>query len=303
MPVGTVGTHYGDYVYALRPWSFSTSLIPVVLGTALSFRSTGVVNIPLFLLTALSVLAVHGAGNLVNTYYDYMKGVDKAENRWMGNRVLVDRRLTPSQVATFGAALYAVGTVVFAVILSLSSARIDRLALLFFGGLSGSFLYTGGIGLKYYAVGDVVILLTFGPLSVLFAYTVQTGRLSLAPILLDIPLALHVEAVLHAKHARDADLHHSVNLLTLPIILGRTLSYFFFTLLLFIPYFTFIFMGFYYSRFFWIPAATVLYAFDLEKKFRAGDLTDMPQKTVRLHLPVAFLYILCCLLAGRIPFL
>ncbi|XP_062505623.1 ubiA prenyltransferase domain-containing protein 1-like [Corticium candelabrum] len=302
MAGAAVGTQFGDYVSALRPWSFSTSLVPVMLGTALAYRATGVIHIPLLFLTSISVLTVHGAGNLVNTYYDYMKGVDKADNVGIWNRVLVDRKLSPHQVATFGGALYAVGTIMFAMIVSLSSARIDRLALLFFGGLSGSFLYTGGIGLKYYAVGDVVVLLTFGPVSVLFAYTVQTGSLSVAPIFLDIPLALHVEAVLHVKHARDAAFHQKVGLVTLPNVLGRTLSYFYFTLLLFVPYFTFIAFGIYYSRYFWIPAATVLYAFDLEKKFRSEDLTDMPEKTVRLHLPVACLYIVCCLLAGQIPF-
>lgn len=298
----SVGMHFGDYVSALRPWSFATSLVPVTLGTALAYRATSLFSAPLFILTSLSVLSVHGAGNLVNTYYDYIKGVDTAENRSMGNRVLVDRKLTPNQVATFGASLYALGTVIFAVIVSLSTVQLDRLALLFFGGLSGSFLYTGGIGLKYYVVGDVVVLLTFGPLSVLFAYTVQSGQLSVAPIILDIPLVLHVEAVLHVKHARDAGIHDSVNLVTLPIILGKTLSYFFFTLLLFIPYFMFIFMGFYYSQFFWIPAVTVLLAFDLEKRFRAGHLTTLPTDTVKLLLPVACLYIYSCLFAKRIPF-
>lgn len=62
-----------DYVLSLRPWSFSASLTPVALGAALAYKSNSAFSIPVFLVTCLTVLAVHGAGNLVNTYYDYVK--------------------------------------------------------------------------------------------------------------------------------------------------------------------------------------------------------------------------------------
>ncbi len=57
-----------------------------------------------------------------------------------------------------------------------SPARMELLALVYFGGISSSFLYTGGIGLKYIALGDVIIMLTFGPVSVLYSFIAQTGN-------------------------------------------------------------------------------------------------------------------------------
>lgn len=56
------------YVLALRPWSFSASLTPVALGSALAYKLEGSVDVVILLVCAVAVLVVHGAGNLVNTY-------------------------------------------------------------------------------------------------------------------------------------------------------------------------------------------------------------------------------------------
>ena len=288
------------YVAAVRPWSLSVSLMPVLLGTTLSYRATGTISATLVFLTAIAIAAIHGAGNLVNTYYDFMNRVDRAENTETEDRTLVDGRLSPDQVSTLGAALYCFGMVVFALACALSPARIEQMALLFFGGLTGSFLYTGGIGFKYYALGDIVVILTFGPLAVLFTYLAQTGSLSLAPILLDIPLALHTEAVLLAKCAKEAEYS---NVRTLPFLLGKSGSYFMYTAVLFIPYITFIFIAFNVSLWFILPAATVVPAFDLEKLFRAGRLKNLHRETLRVTSVMGCLYIASCCLAKNIPFM
>lgn len=88
-----------SYVLALRPWSFSSSLVPVFLGSALAYRSQGVLDPRLLLGCAVAVLAVHGAGNLVNTYYDFSKGIDHKKS---DDRTLVDRILEPQDVVWFG---------------------------------------------------------------------------------------------------------------------------------------------------------------------------------------------------------
>lgn len=79
----------------------------------------------------------------------------------------------------------------------LSPARMEHLALVYFGGLSSSFLYTGGIGLKYIALGDLIILIIFGPISVIFSYMSQTGNINWALIYYAIPLALNTEVRLY----------------------------------------------------------------------------------------------------------
>jgi len=99
-----------------------------------------------------------------------MQGVDSKKS---DDRTLVDRLLSPSDVVTMGAVSYCVGCAGFLLLSALSTAPLEHLALVYFGGLSASFLYTGGLGLKYIALGDIAIMLTFGPVTVLFAYISQ----------------------------------------------------------------------------------------------------------------------------------
>lgn len=88
------------YLLALRPWSLSASLVPTLLGSALAYRSSTPhgFNFLTFILTIFTVVTVHGAGNVVNTYYDYVKGID---NRKSDDRTLVDHILTKDQVKKY----------------------------------------------------------------------------------------------------------------------------------------------------------------------------------------------------------
>lgn len=85
------------YLLALRPWSLSASLVPTLLGSALAYRSTAPYefNLLTLILTIFTVVTVHGAGNVVNTYYDYVKGID---NRKSDDRTLVDHILSEDEV-------------------------------------------------------------------------------------------------------------------------------------------------------------------------------------------------------------
>ena len=64
------------------------------------------------------------------------------------DRTLVDEILTPAQVSNYGVSLYALGTLGFLALGHISPAPVQMLAVVYFGGLSASFLYTGGVGLK-----------------------------------------------------------------------------------------------------------------------------------------------------------
>lgn len=129
------------YVLALRPWSFSASLTPVALGSALAYKLEGSVDLVILMVCAVAVLVVHGAGNLVNTYYDFSKGIDHKKS---DDRTLVDEILAPQDVVLFGALLYSLGCLCATLLYFLSTLRLEHLALIYFGGLSSSFLYTGG---------------------------------------------------------------------------------------------------------------------------------------------------------------
>lgn len=83
------------YLLALRPWSLSASLVPTILGSAIAYRTPGDFNLLTFILTIFTVITVHGAGNVVNTYFDFVKGID---NRKSDDRTLVDHILSKDEV-------------------------------------------------------------------------------------------------------------------------------------------------------------------------------------------------------------
>ncbi|XP_053307798.1 ubiA prenyltransferase domain-containing protein 1 [Spea bombifrons] len=288
------------YVLALRPWSFSASLTPVALGSALAYRSEGALDFLLLLACAVAVLSVHGAGNLVNTYYDFSKGIDHKKS---DDRTLVDRILEPQDVVRFGVFLYTLGCVCAACIYFLSRLKLEHLALIYFGGLSSSFLYTGGIGFKYVALGDLVILITFGPLAVMFAHSVQVGYLTVTPLLYAIPLALSTEAILHSNNTRDVESDRQAGIVTLAILIGPTLSYMLYNLLVFLPYLIFSILATRYTISMALPLLTIPMAFNLERQFRSQNFSKMPQRTAKLNLLVGLFYVFGIVLspAGSLP--
>lgn len=205
-------------------------------------------------------------------------------------------------MVSLGAVLYMAGCVGFIFLSILSPAKMEHLALVYFGGLSSSFLYTGGIGLKYIALGDVLILIIFGPISVLFAFMAQTGYCDWTTIYYAIPLALNTEAILHSNNTRDAESDKKVGIVTLAIIIGRTASHVLYALLLFTPYSIFVVFGVKYSYWFILPLITLPQAFKIEKQFRnATTLQCVPRQTAKLNLFFGILFVIgiCC--ASQLP--
>ena len=288
MSLPTHLSQFSKYLIALRPWSFTISLTPVLLGCCLAYKRTGDFDLIVCLITCVTALCVHSAGNLVNTYYDFCKGVDSKKS---DDRTLVDNILTTEDVVNLAGVLYTCGCVGVLCLGVISKARLELLAVIYFVGMTGSFLYTGGLGLKYIALGDVLIFLTFGPLTVLFAYLAQSGYLSLVPILYAIPLAVNTETILHANNTRDMEDDKVKGVVTLAILCGKTGSYALFLFTLFLPYVALVYITLYHSVWFVVPSVTIVLALKFERLFRLGHLSKLPQRLAGLNLQLGLLYV------------
>lgn len=284
----------GKYLAALRPWSFPASITPVALGTTLAYKTTGSFHPVIFGTTIFTALCVHAAGNLVNTYYDYLRGID---NKKSDDRTLVDKVMSPNDVAWYGGLLYFCGCLGYLTLTFISSAKTEHLTLVYFCGLSSSFLYTGGLGLKYVALGDLLIVVTFGPLTVVFAYLSQSGQLNTFPLFYALPIALNTEAILHSNNARDMESDRQAGIITLAILLGQTGSYMLFCILLFVPYIIFIIFGLHFTVWMFLPVFSIIFAFELEKQFRRCEMDTVPQQVAKLNLIMGSLYIVACLVS------
>ena len=308
------------FVSSLRPWTFTASLTPVILGSVLAYRSHNLFRWHLLVLSLGAVLAVNGAGNIVNTYFDSMrrhphnsqrnKLVQTSQNVHQRPAIVQPR---PSEdhthseqtlLVNYAAYLYGFGMACLWLLIYCSPAKSEFLAGMFFGGLSSSFLYTGGVGLKYYILGDLVVMFTFGPLSVLFSYGVQCGEFPISPLLLALPLALSTEAILHSKHIRQIDEDDRAGVLSLAVLLGKQGSYFFFTLLLFVPYLVFVILATQFSLALGLPLLTMPFAFQLERRLREkGPSHLISTSAAKLNLAMSVLFITGCLFASQLPFI
>lgn len=160
-----------------------------------------------------------------------------------------------------------------------------------------------GIGFKYVALGDLVILITFGPLAVMFAYAVQVGSLAVFPLVYAIPLALSTEAILHSNNTRDMESDGDAGIVTLAILIGPTFSYVLYTTLLFLPYLIFSILATHCSISLALPLLTIPMAFSLERQFRSQTFNKLPQRTAKLNLLLGLFYVFGIILApaGSLP--
>ena len=218
---------------AARPWSFTATLSPVLLGTALAFKVEDKFRLLRLVLSLLVTLSVHAAGNLMNTYFDFKNGVDTASS---SDTILVNGQLEPSQVARLIGWSYAIAACAAAPLPLVSRAPLPLLLLHLVAGAASAFVYTGGPGLKYKALGDVLISSTFGPLLVSFAFLVQAGSTGWGALLASLPITSHIEAILHANNARDVkeDLANGVR--TVAAALPEPASFALYAGLLFAPF-------------------------------------------------------------------
>lgn len=287
-----VDTHQKDVVFskywkAIRPWSFLVSFNPVLLAACLAFKIYGIFNV--FLLTAalLTIVAVHAAGNLVNTYYDFKKGVDGKQS---DDRTLVDGSMSVEEIAQFTTLCYCVASAGLFTLLVFSPASKLSLAIVYCCGLLGSFIYTGGLGLKYIALGDIAILVIFGPLTFTFAFLSVCGKISLTALLYVVPLVLNSECILHANNFRDHDKDKSAGIVTLSILLGKKLSAIFFYAAMFLPYLMILYTAVSLSSWFYLPFVTMYLALPMVKSFIAGDLQELPQRLAKHHMIFGIAY-------------
>ena len=220
------------WLTAVRPFAYTASLLPVLLGLAISVYLGFPVKWGLFGLTLLGVLCFHTAANLLNDCYDHKRGLDRDVLPMSG--AIVRGWLSEKQV--FRAAM-----------LCLVLGTSCGLALTHFCGWGG--LALGGIGavialgytrsgfcFKYFALGDAVIFIAFGILPVFGTYWVQSQTFSLLPLLWSIPISCYTVGILHGNNWHDLNSDAASGCRTVANLLGPNGSRLYYRFLVLGPY-------------------------------------------------------------------
>jgi 1,4-dihydroxy-2-naphthoate octaprenyltransferase len=207
------------WLAALRPVSFTASVIPVLVGTAIAADEE--FHPLLFVLALAGSIAIHAGTNLVNDYFDYVKGTDSAES--LGPSGMIQRGiLSPRAVLAGGIGAFAVGATFGLIITAMTGWPV--LALGVASVLAGYFYTASPFSLAYRGLGEVVVFVFMGPVIVLGAYYVQTETWAWAPFIASVPVGLLVAAILHANNVRDIENDRRNNKWTLAALAGRPLA-------------------------------------------------------------------------------
>jgi 1,4-dihydroxy-2-naphthoate octaprenyltransferase len=202
---------------AVRPFAYSASVIPVALGGLWAFAE-GPINWVNFVLAVIAGVLFHTGTNLVNDYYDFKKGVDRA-GTFGSSGVLVAGLMRPQQILRGGIFSFILGIVLGLYLVTQAGWPILVLGII---GFLGGFFYTAGpLNYKYYALGELGVFIMMGVLMVLGGYLVQNRPFDWNVLLFSLPIALLVAAILQANDIRDIANDRVANIKTMAMTMGK----------------------------------------------------------------------------------
>jgi 1,4-dihydroxy-2-naphthoate octaprenyltransferase len=182
-----------------------------------AFRD-GKFDLAKWLLLALGLIFSHATNNLLNDYTDYNRGVDQ-DNYYRaqyGPQPLVHGLMTKRQHLTYAGITGAIALVLGLILVAMTS--LWTLLLLAIGVFFVLF-YTWP--LKYIALGELSVLLVWGPLMIGGGYFVLTGSWSWTVVLASLPYALGVTGVIFGKHIDKYEMDKERHIHTLPVVIGE----------------------------------------------------------------------------------
>lgn len=203
-----------------RAWSFNITFICVTLGTVLAGRQ-GKISLLLYGLTLLGAILIHAAANTLNDYLDFIHKVDtpQAPTALYRPHPIFTHLLTPLKLLKLSIALFA-GAIVLGIALAIF--RSPWLWLLLPFGLILAVFYTATPkALKYRALGEASVFLSFGPLLTEGAYGIQQQTLTLKVLLISLPIGFGVALILLANNLRDRTFDAQSGIKTIATLLEK----------------------------------------------------------------------------------
>jgi len=174
-----------------------------------------------WLLLTVGIVFAHAANNLLNDLTDYSRGVDQ-DNYYRaryGPQPLTHGFMTVRQSKTYAAISLGIG--LLAGVYFIFTIGWGALILLA-AGLFFVLFYT--YPLKYIGLGEIAVLIVWGPLMIGGGYYVITGMWSWNVVLAGLPYALGVTGVIFGKHIDKVEDDRNKGIHTVPVLIGEAVS-------------------------------------------------------------------------------
>ena len=167
------------WIYAARPKTLFIGAAPILIGTIMALQK-GVFHPLIFLWTILGALFIQIGTNYSNDYFDFLKGADTASRK--GSYKVLQQGLISPQAMKFGFIFCFAIAALCSLVLALHAGSI----ILIIGALCIAFsiLYTAPpFPLAYLGLGDLFVLIFYGPVATICCYYLQTLHISIEVII------------------------------------------------------------------------------------------------------------------------
>ncbi len=208
------------WLISTRAAVFVMTFLSACIAGILAFQQ-GKFNFLYWLLVSIGLVFAHATNNLINDYVDYSKGVDQ-ENYYRsqyGPQPLVHGLLTKRQVLNY---ILVTGSIALSAGLALVFLRGELTWLFLLLGAFFLVFYT--FPLKYFGLGEITVLIVWGPLMIGGGYYVIAGNWDWNVVIASLPYALGVTGVLFGKHIDKYEMDKKKRIYTLPVLLGERLA-------------------------------------------------------------------------------
>ena len=208
------------WLSAARPKTLGAAFAPVFIGACLAY-SDGVLNLWLVLACLIGAINLQLGTNFANDYFDFVKGAD-TEDRLGPVRATAAGWVTPEQMrwATILVYLALIPTAVF--LISVGGWPITLIGI---ASVICSVAYTGGpFPLAYLGLGDIFVLVFFGPIAVGGTYYTQALTVPPEALVAGLMPGLIATALLAVNNLRDVPTDRVANKRTLAVRFGETFA-------------------------------------------------------------------------------
>ena len=208
------------WVRIIRPQTLFASLVPVLVGLRVASGLPSAAHHPLLagILTAICAVSLQVLANLINDYYDFVRGTDKAGRQGF-KRALAEGEVSMGQMkaACLTALAITVATGFYLVLVGgWIILAIGLSAILF------AWLYTAtSHSLSYLGIADMFVFLYYGVIASAGTTYIITQAFSTTSFLAGAVCGLISMCVLMTNNLRDIDSDREAGKKTLPVRFGK----------------------------------------------------------------------------------
>ena len=188
-----------------------------------------------WLALAFGLVMAHASNNIFNDFTDYVRGVDKDNyfRTMYGAQPIASGLLTRRQHLTYFGVTGLLALLAGVYLIATNGWDLTIWILL---GLGAFFVMFYTWPLKYMAMGELAVLLVWGPLMIGGGYYVLAHRWDWNVVIASLPYVLGVTTVIFGKHIDKLSIDKAKRIFTVPVLLGERAARYAVLSMMILPY-------------------------------------------------------------------